>query len=76
MLPMRSVFIKLKKGKSKLWCSLALIHTTYVPHVSDGDKVLLIYFYKCLRMQYLHNSNDSECKKNTTVLKKVVFVFL
>ena len=41
-LPMRSVFIKLKKGISKLWCSLVLIHTTYVPHVSDGDKVLLI----------------------------------
>ena len=47
-----------------------------VLHVFDGNKVLLIYFYKCFPMQYLHILNDSEWKKNTTVLIKIVLLFL
>ena len=30
MLPMKSVFINVKKGISELGCSLALIHTTCI----------------------------------------------
>ena len=39
-------------------------------HASDGGKVLLIYFYKCLPTQCLHNSNESEWMKNSDCFNK------